>query len=184
MQEVLRNSNSPGTSQSSQVVEHEEPQILGMPAPQQVNVKHNIATPNPAGGEAMSSFFMEPFNVFENAVKTPLPTLTEADYTWAPIISTALMPFIRSHCHLGTSGVKDFMSGVPDALRFDSVVGPHMNVWLRPYTDQQECQITLEIGTRITITATQNLLPNVSNQVCLLLPLVELLCPPLSRSVC
>lgn len=174
LQEVQGNSSSPGTSQSSQVVEHEDPhQILGTSAPQQkINVKHNIKSQNSEGGDGTNSIFLDPFNVFENAVKTPLPMLTDAD-TWAPLIWPSRTRFEP----LGYSDPSIMLSSDSDALSFvkhHSVVGARMDLSLgRPNTDQQGREVTLTIDTRITIKATQNPRPNYNtNPVCLLLHLL------------
>lgn len=165
LQEVLGNSSSPGTSTSSPVMEHEEPQIAGTSAPQQINVNHNIKTPNLAGGDKTGPYYLGlgPFTMFENAVKTPLPMLTEAD-TWAPLIWSTRTEFVPS----------DY----PDLVNS----GARRNLLLSPHIDQQGHGITLTIDTRIIIKATQNPLPN-TNPVCLLLHLLEPCTPP-SRSVC
>lgn len=165
LQEVLGNSSSPGTSQSSQVMEHEEPHHMPgtSAAPQQINVKHNIKTPNAAGGDGTGcSIFLDPFPVFEKAVETPLPMLTDDD-TWASWIRA-------TRTHFVPTGYPDFMNS-----------GARTNLLLRPHMDQQGCEITLTIDTRIIIKATHNPLPT-TQQVCLLL--LQPSTPPSWKSVC
>jgi hypothetical protein len=147
-------------------MEHDEPLIPGTSAaPQQFNVKHNIKTPNPAGGDGTGcSIFLDPFPVFEKAVETPLPMLT-ADDTWASWICSTRTQFVPT--------------GYPDLMNS----GARTNLSLSPHRDQQGCGITLTIDTRIIIKATQNPLPN-THPVCLLLHLLQPCTPPPRRSHC